>query len=79
MFCQDISYEGYPGDYVTCTSYPRTFDMPKSKKKPSKIKILLFSLKWHWKNRKWKNCRQKRRAFERALVKEGLRNERKID
>lgn len=33
------------------------------------MKELLFKIKWHWKNRKWKNCRQKQKAFERALMK----------
>ena len=72
MFYQDICYEKYSGDYVICTAQPRTFDIPKPKKKSSKIKVLLFLIKWHWKNRKWENCRQKRRAFERALMKEGV-------
>ena len=36
------------------------------------MKYFLFYIKWHWKNRKWENCRHKRRAFERALEKEGL-------
>lgn len=47
-----------------------TVELPMPKKKPSKIKVILFSIKWHWKNRKWKNCRHKWRAFKRALKKE---------
>lgn len=29
----------------------------------------LFILKWKFKNRRWKNCRQKEKAFEKALAK----------
>lgn len=59
------------GTYVTTTTYGN-YEPIKPKKKPSKIKVVLFSMKWHWKNRKWKNCRHKRRAFETALMKQGL-------
>lgn len=34
------------------------------------MKDLLFKIKWHWKNRKWKDCRQKRKTFKRDLAKE---------
>jgi len=34
-----------------------------------RVKRRLFIFKWHWKNRHWQECRQKRRAFERDLAK----------
>lgn len=41
------------------------FPIPPSK--PNKLKIWIFNIKWNWKNRKWQNCRAKRRAYEKAL------------
>lgn len=31
------------------------------------FKYLKFYIKWHLENAKWKNCRHKRKAFQRAL------------
>ena len=33
------------------------------------IKITWFAIKWHWENRRWENCRHKRRSYGRALDK----------
>lgn len=66
--------------YTTTLETPKTFDPPKRKKKLSKIKLLLFYIKWHWDNRKWEDCRHKRRAYKRAWLKQfrkdGVRNDR---
>lgn len=32
---------------------------------PGKIKLFFFRLKWNWKNRKWADCRAKRKAYRR--------------
>ena len=33
------------------------------------IKFMVFAVKWAWKNRNWRLCRQKKRAFLRAWRK----------
>ena len=60
-----------PEKYYTYTTPPtlKTFDPPKRKMKFRNIKQLLFYIKWHWENRKWKDCRHKRRAYRRAWLK----------
>ena len=47
--------------------------IPYEKKKPNPIKLCLFNIKWNWKNRKWKSCRAKIRAYERDYEKEFLK------
>ena len=44
------------------------------KKKPNPIKVWLFNIKWNWKNRKWKKCRAKIRAYERDYIKRVLKS-----
>lgn len=39
-----------------------------------RVKRRLFILKWNWKNRRWQECRHKRRAFERELAKYDYEN-----
>lgn len=34
-----------------------------------RIMYLVFRLKWKWKNRKWKNCEKKRKAFAVSCAK----------
>lgn len=44
-----------------------TIVLPIPTNKPSKLKMWFFNIKWNWENRKWQNCRAKRRAYEKAL------------
>ena len=39
-----------------------------------KIKYYIFAITWHWKNRKWKNTRQKQKAFEKAILNQNKRS-----
>lgn len=41
-------------------------------KKSNSVKVWLFTIKWNWKNRKWKKCRAKIRAYERDYIKKFL-------
>lgn len=36
-----------------------------------KIRYYLRALRWLWVNRKWRNSRQKRKAFEKAMSEDG--------
>ena len=58
-----------PEKYYTYTTTFKAVERPKRKKKLSKITLLLFYIKWHWKNRKWEDCRHKRRAYRRSWLK----------
>lgn len=35
----------------------------------ARLKLRILAFKWYFKNRKWKECRAKSRAFEKALTK----------
>ena len=34
-----------------------------------RIKVVIYSVIWSFKNRKWRPCRHKRKAFERSLYR----------
>ena len=53
----------------TMVGRPETFERPKPKKKISRMTLILFWIKWCWKNRKWQACRHKGRMFRRDWMK----------
>lgn len=54
-----------------------TIEFPVVPKKKSKIKYYIFCIRWFWKNRHWKNNRQKFKALERELSKMNKRKDKK--